>query len=298
MVKRGLFRIVLIGVLLGVSGLTLAQKPATKPTATPASAGNPAAAAELIRKFTTKESELRDVWTEYSYVQESKIQVIGPADTISGEFYQLSEFVFTDAGKRIQRILKAPPSVLEQSGILTAEDKNALTNLQPFALAADELPNYNVTYVGKEKVDELNTHVFDVVPKAMSDERQLKRLKDQKIEGKYFQGRIWVDDEDMQVVKVKGKVVPEFKQRFPQFETYRENIDGRYWFPTYTYGDDELTFPEGSTLHVRMVIRYKNYRKFQSDVKITSGGDDIKEAPVPPDDKNKPKKPEENPKKP
>src|SRR4029078_6880267 len=88
--------------------------------------------------------------------------------------------------------------------------------------------------------------------------------------------------------------VPEFKQRFPQFETYRENIDGRYWFPTYTYGDDELTFPEGSTLHVRMVIRYKNYKKFQSDVKITSGGDDIKEAPVPPDN-NKPKKPEEDP---
>ena len=296
MLKRGLFRIVLIGLLLGVGGLTLAQRPSDKPTVTPAATASPAAA-ELIRKFTTKESELRDVWTEYSYVQESKIQVIGPADTISGEFYQLSEFVFTDAGKRVQRILKAPPSVLEQSGILTAEDKNALTNLQPFALAADELPNYNVTYVGKEKVDELNTHVFDVVPKVMSDERQLNRLKGQKIEGKYFQGRIWVDDEDMQVVKVKGKVVPEFKQRFPQFETYRENIDGRYWFPTYTYGDDELTFSDGATLHVRMVIRYKNYKKFQSDVKITSG-DEIKEVPPAPDDKNKPKKPEENPKKP
>ena len=297
MLKRGLFRVVLIGVLLGVTGLTLAQKPSDKPKATPASTGNPAAAAELIRKFTTKESELRDIWTEYSYVQESKIQVIGPADTIAGEFYQLSEFVFTDAGKRIQRILKAPPSVLEQSGVLTAEDKNALTNLQPFALAADELPNYNVAYVGKEKIDELNTHVFDVVPKAMSDERQLKRLKDQKIEGKYFQGRIWVDDEDMQVVKVKGKVVPEFKQRFPQFETYRENIDGRYWFPTYTYGDDELTFADGATLHVRMVIRYKNYKKFQSDVKITSG-DELKDVQPAPEDKPKPKKPEENPKKP
>ncbi|MEP7272784.1 MAG: hypothetical protein ABI882_14880 [Acidobacteriota bacterium] len=275
MFKKLVIRSLVTVVLVATGILGFAQNRQSGSTVTPANV-NSAAAAELIRKFTTKESELRDIWKDYSYIQESKIQRIGPADTISGEFYQLSEFVFTDAGKRIQRILKAPPSILEQEGVLTAEDKNALTNLQPFALAADELPNYNVTYVGKEKVDELKTLVFDVVPKVMTDEKQLKRLRDQKIEGKFFQGRIWVDEEDMQVVKVAGKVVPEFKQRFPKFETYRENIDGRYWFPTYTYSDDTLDFPEGGSLHVRMVIRYKNYRQFQSDVKITSG-DEIKD---------------------
>ncbi len=224
---------------------------------------------EIIKQFTTKESELREVWKEYSYQQESKIQVLGPANTISGEFYQVSDFVFNDAGKRIQRIIKAPPSVLEQSGILTQEDKNALTNLQPFALTAEDLPNYMLSYVGKEKVDELNCHVFEVIPRVMSNQRELRRMKDQKQEGKFFQGRIYVDDEDLQIVKTFGKVVPEFKQRFPRFETYRENIDGRYWFPTYTFGDDKLEFPDGGTLHVRMVIKYKNYRQFQSDVKIT-----------------------------
>ncbi len=223
---------------------------------------------EIIRKFTAKESELLDIWKDYSYLQESKIQTLGPADTITGEFYQVSEFVFTDDGKRIQRIIKAPPSVLEQYGILTQEDKNALTNLQPFALTTQELPSYALSYVGKEKVDELNTYVFDVTPKVMSNQKELKRLKDQKIEGKFFQGRIWVDDEDLQVVKTAGKVVPEFKQRFPKFETYRENIDGRYWFPTYTYGDDTLYFDKGPPLHVRMVIKYKNYRRFQSDIKF------------------------------
>ncbi len=292
MIKNMFGRVLLTGLLIGTGILALAQS--RTPTVTPAKNTSSTAAAELIRQFTTKETELRDIWKDYSYVQESKIQRVGPADTISGEFYLLSEFVFTDAGKRVQRILKAPPSILEQEGVLTAEDKNALINLQPFALAADELPNYNVTYVGKEKVDELQTHVFDVVPKVMTDERQLKRLKDQKIEGKYFQGRIWVDQEDMQVVKVQGKVVPEFKQRFPRFETYRENIDGRYWFPTYTYSDDTLDFPEGGQLHVRMVIRYKNYRQFQSDVKITSGDEVKDEKPEP----TTPKKPGEKPIKP
>jgi hypothetical protein len=288
MFKRTLTRLLLAATLVTTAALALAQNKVPNPPPKNATTG---AAADLIKQFTTKESELREVWTNYSYLQESKIQRIGPGDTITGDFYQLSEFVFTDAGKRVQRILRAPQSVLEMEGVLTAEDKNALINLQPFALTSEELPNYNVAWVGKEKVDELQTIVFDVVPKVMSDEKALKKLKDQKVEGKFFQGRVWVDEEDMQVVKVQGKVVPEFKQRFPRFETYRENIDGRYWFPTYTYSDDTLDFPEGGQLHVRMVIRYKNYRQFQSDVKVTTG-DEIKEEPA------APKKPGEKPIKP
>jgi len=243
---------------------------------------------EIIKRFTAKESELRDVWKQYQYVQESKIEALGPANTISADFYQVSEFVFNDAGKRIQRIIKAPISSLETMGILTQEDKNALTNLQPFALTTEDLPNYNVTYVGKEKVDELNTYTFDVTPKVMSNPRELDRLKKQKVEGAYFQGRIWVDDEDMQVVKSAGKVVPEFKQRFPKFETYRENIDGRYWFPTYTYGDDTLYFDKGPPLHIRMVIKYKNYRQFTSDVRLLDTEEVKDEKPKPESKDTKP----------
>jgi hypothetical protein len=240
---------------------------------------------EIIKEFTKRESELLEIWKEYSYKQESRLERLGPAKIVTGDFYQVSEFVFTDAGKRIQRILKAPPSILESQGILTQEEKNALFNLQPFALTAEELPNYNLSYVGKEKVDDLNTYVFDVNPKVMGDQRALKRLKDQKVEGRYFQGRIWVDDQDLQVVKVAGKVVPEFKQRFPKFETYRENIDGRYWFPTYTFGEDRLTFDDGGDLHIRMVVKYKDYRQFQSDVRITTIDEEVPDPNKPADNK-------------
>ena len=241
----------------------------------PTNSAPPISPTEIIRRFTEKESELRQIWINYAYQQETKFQELGPAKTISGEFYQVSEFVFDDAGKRLERILKAPMPTLQRL-IMSPEDRNALINLQPFALAKEELPNYNVTYVGKEKIDDLNTYVFDVVPKAVSDPRELKRLKDQKIEGKYFQGRIWVDDEDFQIVKTAGKVVPEFKQQFPKFETYRENIDGRYCFPTYTYGDDTIF-----NVPVRLVVRYKNYRQF-------SGGIKFKVLEEVPDEENKP----------
>jgi hypothetical protein len=241
---------------------------------------------EVIKRFTAKESELREVWRDYSYIQETKLQVLGPANVISGEFYQVSEFVFNDAGKRLERILRAPQSTLDQTGLrMSQEDRDALVNLQPFALAQQDLPNYNVSYVGKEKVDDLNTHVFDVTPKVMSNQRELDRLKKQKIEGKFFQGRIWVDDEDLQIVKTAGKTVPEFEQRFPKFETYRENIDGRYWFPTYTYGDDYLEFDRFRP-HVRMVVKYKNYRRFQSDIKFLDA-EEVKDEKPKTDDKTK-----------
>ena len=259
-------------VLLSAAALLLSG--ASLPAQTPHQQARTVSAAplspdEIIRRFTAKESELREVWKDYSYQQESRLQVLGPARTVSGEFYQVSEFVFDDAGKRIQQIIKAPPSTLDRAGlIMTAEDQNAFINLQPFALTAEDLKDYTLTYVGKENIDELHTYVFDVTPKVMSDERALARLRRDKIEGKYFQGRVWVDDQDFQIVKTAGKTVPEFKQRFPHFETYRENIDGRYWFPTWTSGEDVLEFEKGPSVQVRLLVRYKNYRQFRSDVKI------------------------------
>lgn len=249
---------------------------------------------EIIRRFTSKESELKEVWKEFTYRQETKLQALGPANTISGEFFQVSEFVFDDRGRRIERIIKAPPSTLDQAGLIMGpEDRNVLVNLQPFALSAEELANYKVTYVGKEKVDDLSTYVFDVTPKAMLDARELDRLRKQKIEGKYFQGRVWVDDQDFQIVKTSGKVVPEFKQRFPRFETYRENIVGRYWLPTYTYGDDTLEFDRGFSVHVRLVVRYTNYRQFEGDLKILDGVDETKEETPSTSGKGKATKPPE-----
>src|SRR5690242_9543319 len=146
--------------LLGASLWSVSAHPQRPQSNTPASIPKPkvgpVSPEEMVRQFTEKESELREVWKSYQYVQESKLQVLGPANVVSGEYYQVSEFVFNDAGKRLERIVKAPQSTLDQAGlIMTQEDKNAFINLQPFALAKEDLPNYMVSYIGPEKVDEL-----------------------------------------------------------------------------------------------------------------------------------------------
>jgi hypothetical protein len=159
---------------------------------------------------------------------------------------------------------------------ITAEDMQDLAGVQPFALTAEDLPKYQIDYVGKERIDELNTYMFDVKPKSMHKGER------------YLQGRIWVDDQDLQIVKVKGQAVPEVgDQKFPHFESYRENIDSRYWFPTYVYADDVLDFKKGPSVHLRMTVRYTNYKKFSGRIRIGDEGEAASEDEVKGADKNK-----------
>jgi Gram-negative bacterial TonB protein C-terminal len=145
---------------------------------------------------------------------------------------------------------------------VTAEDIEDLGGVEPFALEPSKISRYNIRFVGKEKIDELNLFIFDVSPKVMPDP---KKIKD-----RLFLGRIWVEDQDFQIVKTKGKGVPETKNnKFPTVETYREHIDGKYWFPTYSYADEELIFDNGGSLHVRMKVRYLDFAPARATLKVT-----------------------------
>ena len=155
-------------------------------------------------------------------------------------------------------------------------------------MTSDDIPEYDVLYVGQQQEDELHCYVFDVAPKKFEP----KKL--------YFQGRIWVDDHDFQIVETYGKTVPDIKKKkgnenlFPKFTTWREQIDGQYWFPTYTRAEDTLQFSSGG-IKIREIIKYTNYRRFGAKSKIIYDGQEVKKAPPKPgeDDSNssEPQKP-------
>jgi hypothetical protein len=229
--------------------------------------------ARIIQAFTAKETEFRRALNGYTFTRDAVIQTIALGGEVTGEYRRTSQFTFDDTGNRSERITHFPvPTLTEVS--FTNEDLDDLGGVQPFALEASKIGQYNFTYVGREQVDELGTYVFDVAPKVMP----------KKVSERFFQGRVWVDDRDLQIVKVRGKGVPEGKQRFPTFETYRQQIDGRYWFPTYTYADDNLVFPDGQVVHIRMVVRYTDYKRFQGKVRVIEEGEpgDVQEPPTAP----------------
>jgi hypothetical protein len=230
---------------------------------------------EIINKFAQKEKDFKTARANYVYRQDNRVQTLTANDRVTGEWRQVWDVTFDKSGKRVERVTSAPQNTL-QSISLTPEDLQDLREIQPFVLTSDDIGKYNLKYLGKEKVDEIDCYVFDVAPKTIE--------KDQR----YFQGQIWVDDKDLQIVKTYGKAVPDKKTKnnenlFPRFETYREQIDGKYWFPTYTRAVDTLQFSTGAQ-RIRQIVKYENYKKFEADVKLTfgdavEGGDGTNSAP-------------------
>ena len=222
---------------------------------------------EIIQKFAAKETEFAQARDNYTYTESVKIETLD-GDSVTGEFQERFDVLFDDQGKRIMNITYAPPSTLTVIQ-LDEEDIRDFEQTQPFVLTSAELPEYDITYAGQQREDELNTYVFDIKPK------EIDRVK------RRFQGRVWVDDHDLQIVKVFGKGVSkknfEKNHAFADFTTYRQQIDGQFWFPTYTYVDTVLHFPgDRNTLpqdvHIREIARYTNYRRFRSQHKIIYQG--------------------------
>ncbi len=214
---------------------------------------------EIIRRFTEAETRNKIARNNYTFTQDIDAMTFGEGGSITGRLRRTSDVVFDDRSNRIERITFFPVSTLGVS--FMKEDYQDLAGVQPFALTAEDLPKYQVDYAGKEKIDELHTYVFSVRPKSI-------------IKGeRYLVGKIFVDDHDLQIVKVAGHAVPDVdSQKFPRFESYRENIDDRYWFPTYVYADDVLEFKSGS-VHLRLVVRFTNYKKFSGRITLGDEGE-------------------------
>jgi TonB family protein len=247
------------------------------PTLTGSASLSQAQIDDIIRKFTAKETEFRRALNSYAFKRDALIQELGMGGQVVGEYHRVSDFTFDDHGARFEKIGFFPmPSI--QGFAITNEDLEDLGGVNPFALEGEKAAQYSFKYVGKEKIDELDLYVFDVAPKVMPSPKSKDRV---------FVGRIWVDDRDLQIVKAKGKAGPETKSnKFPVVETYREQIDGKYWFPTYVYADDDLVFDNGTDVRIRMRVKYSDFVVGRGKVTIR----EIGEAPtdIKPESETKP----------
>jgi len=225
---------------------------------------------EIIQRFAAKEKEFKIALDQYGYRQTVKVQTMD-GDTVDGEYQQVFDVSFDDQGKKVKNVVFAPQSSLQRI-LMTEQDIDDIENRLPFVLTSDEINQYSILYAGQQQEDDLHCYVFDIAPK--------------QIEGKkrYFQGRIWVDDKDFQIVKTYGKTVPDIRKKkdnenlFPKFTTYREQVvDGPYWFPVYTRADDTLHFSTGD-VKIREIVKYTNYKKFGANVKITYEGKDVQKG--------------------
>jgi len=230
-------------------------------------------AEEIIKKFAAKESEFQEALNHYTYRREARVQTVDD-DThkVDGEWYQVDDVTFDPTGRRMEKTVFAPESSLQRI-MMSPSDLQDIQKGYPFVLTTQEIAQYNVKYVGSQQVDEVKCYVFDVAPK------QIEKNK------RYFLGRIWVDATDLQIVVTNGRMVPDDTRKgkedlHPPFMTWRQQVDGHYWFPVYTKGEGTLHFSGGNgymseDVHIRDTIKYADYKRFGSTIKLIYDGQDI-----------------------
>jgi hypothetical protein len=228
---------------------------------------------EIVKKFAARESEFAKARENYTFRQSVKVDTIDD-DTgkIDGEYQQVTDITFANDGRRVEHVVFAPQNTLERV-MMTPADFEEIEHRLPFILTTEDLPQYDVNYVGRQRVDELDTYVFDAGPKFIEKNHH------------YFQGRVWVDQRDFQIVLINGKTVPQDTRKGhedlqPPFTTYYEQVDGKYWFPTYTKAEGDLHFQAqngalSEDIHMRNIVRYTDYKQFRSTSRIIFNGEDI-----------------------
>ena len=215
--------------------------------------------AMILARFVEVETKGREALNQHTFKRDVVLQTIGRRGEVTGEYIRNSQFLFDDQGRRIERVLYHPPSEIHEMRI-TKEDIQDLAGGQLLGIDIVEATKYKLTYAGPEIVESRRLFAIDVTPLTRPDPKRMRE--------RFFVGRVWVDPINFQIVKIKGVVEPQGKQRFPLFETWREPINGAFAFPTRTEADDVLHFPEGD-VHYRIKVNYYDYKLFGSKVTIT-----------------------------
>ena len=218
----------------------------------------------VLARFVAVETRVREALNQHTFKRDVVLQTIGPNGEVTGEYLRNSQFIFDDRGRRIERVLFHPGSTIHEMRI-TKEDIQDLEGGQLLGIDIVEATKYQLRYAGAEVVEGRQLFAVDVTPLVQPDPRRMKN--------RFFVGRVWVDPIGFQIVKIRGVIEPQGKQRFPMFMTWREPIKDALAFPTRTEADDVLHFP-GRDVHYRIRVRYHDYKEFASKVAIKDVDDD------------------------
>lgn len=253
-------------VIFSIGSLVFAQPPAITKVSLPQDEID-----RIVKATAENEGKFREALTSYAFDRSAMISTIGMGGQISGTYRRDSFMTFSTEGKRFEKIVFAPVSTLTEISV-TPEDIEDLGGVNPFALEPRYISLYSFTFLGTEKIDDLELYVFEVGPKVMPDPKSGQRV---------FVGRVWIDQRDLMIVKSKGKGAPETKKnKFPIIETWRENVDGKHWFPSFSTSDDEIVFDSGYVVKMRVRVKYANYRVGRSEVRVI-GEEDVPAEPQP-----------------
>lgn len=217
---------------------------------------------QIIQRFSQKEDEFVHARAHYTYKKTIRIEEFGPDGQPTGEYVVVSQPARNPDGSSYEKIIERPQSTLTRMHLLS-EDLDVIQRMPAYPLTSAQLAKYNLKYIGKEKVDEVDCYLFQVKPKLPERANAL------------FDGVVWVDDKHLEVVKTYGRWVTDLgvmKSKtlpFTMFETYREFVAEKYWFPVYARSDDTATVDK-SEVPIRIVIKYSDFKPLTAAAPATA----------------------------
>ena len=250
----------------------IASLATARPNSAPSSSTLPGSPEVIVSQFLAAESKVREALNQHTFKRDVTLQTIGPNGEVTGEYVRNSQFLFDNSGHRIERVLFHPKSTIREMRI-TKEDIQDLAGAQLLGIDITETGKYNLSYIGTETVDSQPLIAIEVSPQLTPDPNHMSE--------RFFVGRVWLDPNTYQIIKIRGVVEPQGKQRFPLFETWRAIVKGPLAFPVRTEADDVLHFRERD-VHYRIKVRYYDYQLFGSRVSVKELDEDVPETSVAP----------------
>jgi hypothetical protein len=207
---------------------------------------------EVIRRFSAKEDEMARTIRGYAFQRDVRVQELGPDRKPAGQYDVVSQMRISPDGRIFEKVTGHQNSTLQYLDLQRGDnDLVAAAPMFPFTTAM--IPKYVITYGGKEQLDELNAYYFTVKPKGVERARA------------YFSGVIWVDQQDLVIVKTIGKWVTETGDvkagdlPFTLFETYRQDVGKKLWFPAYARSD-EILEQGGARIPIRIIVKWSDFK--------------------------------------
>jgi hypothetical protein len=216
--------------------------------------------ADLAPRVAHLESETQRAREHYTYRQSVTVEELSDRGSMLGQYHEVRDVIFSPTEDRTEQMIGQPLLTLKNLK-LTDEDFADIRNIQPFVLVDELFPIYETKFRGDEKIDDTDCYVLAVRPRQILSGQRL------------FDGMLWIKKDALASIRSEGQAVPQvrtMKQEnlFPRFTTVRQTVDGKHWFPIFTYADDTLPFRTGPQ-RIRLKIHYSNYKRFGADSSIT-----------------------------
>lgn len=183
-----------------------------------------------------QEAKLVDSMRTYSPLVETYIQRLKPDSELvtvpDKDRYFLGRLVLADKATTNQRFTDHNQArfftrVLDRMDSFYRLNYNQIGFMQTIFLNDRfDKDHYDLKYVRQQFLGQVRTLVFDVIPKSHADEVR-------------FQGRIWVEDQDYNIVRINGTYGPDTQSKYYfHFDSWRINMQAGVWLPAYVYTEE------------------------------------------------------------